>query len=423
MATGFTAYMFKKNLAVGRDFDLQIFFLLLNWIGYFFSPLVGWLTNTQWDTYLLDPSYLSISCAFAFLSMVVFCFGYNFSRNKNINRSEPIKPVNNSIIIILLILFCVTAIIGLGGISDFWDSAYERGAGQFDPRDAIAKLQHISLILNTVVLLFLSTTTSINICLGEKRLENIFYLLITLIPGLAHFSRAAGFPLLILGLIFIMIKKINKKNFLLVLLLMLIAYWLGNVGLNLRGDYKPGLKNYIDAALESTFQEKRNIINNPLDSTGPFTRKIAYAPNEIDLFNSLFNFVLAVHPLPSEYFGYKLIGPDLADVMGTWGKSGLTTPFLADIYFLFKFYGLSLIFLYGFYCGKIENLRRTGKLYGVLLFIVTIISIGIGFHQGLRAVSRFIYIGLLMILISKTIAKRNDGSFPLLLKNHWPLRK
>ncbi len=402
--------------------SLRFVGVLFIWIGYHLSPWASYFTGLIWDSYLLVPQFIDDGLLFSTLCMAALLVGYQFTYKRDVkqitsgrNYDFKLVTISTSFLSVLAVL-CVTAfIIRVGGIDEVWVSSYSRGEGQFLKRDVYGKLLHISSILSTPLQIALGVAASIYILQRKNSTAQILgwaCLFVASFSVLHGFSRGAGMAFVILAFVALRLK--GKRGIGIAIVAIFIASFLGSVGYTQRGGATPGLGNFITAAEKYVFEDAGDSgrvtpIRNPLDAMAPFTRKVL--SKEVDDPDWLVYGVRLLwnqNPLPSEFFPLYEIGRDLSKIMGTYGHTGITTPALAEIYYVFGYYGSILYLFIGSILAWFERQAATKHdMTGIVGLLLVLSSCAIGLHSGLRAMTRPLLYGYVMIMIIAYMQNKN----------------
>jgi hypothetical protein len=220
-------------------------------------------------------------------------------------------------------------------------------------------------------------------------------LLISSLKLFHGFSRGAGFSFFVLS--FLVIKLKGPKWILIALISALLGYHMGSVGLDRRGDFKPGLSSYLSALIfqERTIYKKKTEVflspdNNPLDALAPWSRKAQARQREKpDALITGFKLLWNLNPLPSEFVPLFKIGRSLSEIMKTWGHTGLTTPALAELYYALWVWGCLAGIPLGMVYGWFEKQNTFyPSWYSQVALLFCFLSLPIGLHSSLRSMTR-----------------------------------
>lgn len=398
--------------------------ILFFWIGYHLSPWIYYFTGTPWDRFLLLTYEINNGLLFSTLCSIFYLAGYAYSFRKRdaIYRSKNLYNyhINISYRIVLLLCFVVfiVSVITAGGLDELWSATRGRGEGQFDVRDWIGKINRILTVLHAPLTLLLVIVSSLLVLKRTKSpivcVIGIVGLLIASLHSMYEFSRGSGFSFILFAFIAL---RLNGLRFLPYAVLVIIpAIYLGSVGLNERGNYNPGVGNFLSAMfnpqVQSSATEQHSLAEwvNPLDAQAPFTRlanSITWQqPSAWDLGPKL---IWNLNPLPSEIVPLYQIGMGISEMMGTVGSTGITTPSFAQLYFVFGYAGSLILLVIGLLSGWFEKrFVYNPTVFNLFSVIVVFAAFPIGLHSGLRPMTRpFVYaISLILIFRSKLIKKR-----------------
>jgi hypothetical protein len=112
-------------------------------------------------------------------------------------------------------------------------------------------------------------------------------------------------------------------------------------------------------------------------------------------------FAEVLQPLPSEFAGLRTkVGAELAEVFGTWGSTGITTPALAELYLLFGESGVIALFFFGVLAGAADEKLwlRASWVWG-LVYIAIVFAFVMQLHSGIRSATRvLLYVGAVALI-------------------------
>lgn len=404
--------------------SLRFLGVLFLWLGYHLSPWLSYISGEMWDHYLIVPYLVDEALLFSGLAMCAFLVGYGFIFRKKHIRIRKVTPAQFSLPTIkpswvfwtAIVVLAMTVLLS-GGITEFWASSHGRGYGQFDERDTAKRALRLLNVLHLPLQLALTVMAALLILKSGKSRLNIllglFALLVASSGSLWNFSRAAGFPFLLLG--FLALRAgVPKAKFIGVTTL-LVVFMLGAVGYGQRSNFNPGVGNFIHASIahwsssvsgKEVYSADDKFIN-PLDATAAFTRKaeIRYM-EQPELFEMTAKLIWNLNPLPSEFFPIYELGTGLTEAMGTTGSVGLTTPALAEIYFVFGMAGFLCVALFGGVCGWFERYAiRQPCLTSALAIVLVFVSFGVGLHSGIRAWTRPLVYGFVLLVIENLVSR------------------
>lgn len=390
------------------------------WVGYHLSPWLYFLTGETWGDFLLVPEHINSGLLFSTLCSSCFLVGYYFVFNNRLARFRAYSAshqkiiVRTPIVVALSLLVLLSSIASAGGINEFWSATSPRGEAQFFERDAVGMAIQMISVLRLPLTIGLSIVAALIIIQGRRSYDRIALgiagLLVASIHGMYFFSRAAGFSLIMFAFVALRIRGKRAIGYSGVAIL--IALFMGSVGLNYRGDYYPGVGNYLSAAADSISLEiegkgdrqTSSKFQNALDSQAPFTRFIDTGAGENrDSFSLALKLLWNLNPLPSELVPQYEIGERLAIVMGTWGNTAINTPALAELYLVFGYAGSVGMLLIGLICGWFEkrSVLQPSPL-NLLNVILLFASFPIGLHNSLRAMTRPYVYGCALVIAART---------------------
>jgi hypothetical protein len=407
-----------RRFGITEALSLRPIGVMFLWIGYHLSPWLYLLTGEQWDYFLLVPEHINLSLVFSTTCTVLFLAGYAYvftdrvAGNRITSAGAEFINVSPALVALLALLVFALLLTLTGGIAELWSATTFRGEGQFDERVGIEKLWRIiavmrvpvtvALIMASAFLILRSTYSQLNFWLGHLGL------VVASLHGFYYFSRAAGFPLILVAFIALRLK--GRRALVYALILTSLAVFLGSVGLNYRhwGGGLQGVGNFLVAAGYSLTQlpgpgggQGASLVSmvNPLDSVAAFTRIVELDSNHRYALSMPFKLLWNLNPLPSELVPLFEIGEGLASAMGTWGNYDLTTPALAELWRVFGYWGSLGMLIVGMLCGWCEKRAVMQpsllSLLNVLLFFA---AFPVGLHSSLRPMTRpFVYGAALML--------------------------
>lgn len=401
--------------------SLRFVNIIVIWIGYHLSPGIAYIDGQPWQSFLLAPSRLDEALAFSAMAMFSILLGYAVvfrRREVRLRRSVPgqwlLPRAKASWVLALAVVVFALVVNNIGGLEELWVASYSRGEGQWAERTLSVRFSRALNVLMLPLAVCLIVIAALHLLKNPRLPSRIVVgsigLLVAMLPWIHGFSRMAGFPLLILVFLAFKFRKASLPMWGVSAALVCVALYLGQVGLDQRGFYSPGVGSYLHAMVagQSTpagHAEAPGWIQpdiNPLDASAPFTRKI-YAMSSDGTPQSLSSlglFVYHINPVPSLLLPPGSIGPSLSTAMGTTGSTGLTTPALAEIFVVFGYLGLALTFMLGAVYGYLDRyaLRYPGAA-SQLAVLLAVLSVGIGLHSGIRALTRPLLYGAVLLLM------------------------
>lgn len=419
------AYMVWRH-GLGEATSLGCLGVLFTWIGFHLSPWIFYFTG-EWDDWVLCEEYIDQGLLFTTAAMLVFSLGYQCAMWKWRGHTFPfdsralqLREIRVWWLMALLAVVWVLFVVRIGGITNIWRSDVTReqmGQGSWTVYTSASSLYHIAGVVYPIVASILALATSLYMLQegswGRLKpfLIGLFFLVAILLPSAWGFRRTTGQEFLILGLLALKLK--GKRALPLTIACCLVILWLGNVGMNYRSVYYPGLGNFAEAIMgdrEGEIIEKRRHIlagqTNPLDFMPSWTRKTSLAESRNREFhNDAFKVLWNLHPIPSTFLPSKEIGPSLSEVMNTYGSHGITTPALGELYYAMGYWGLMLVGSVGVLYGWCEcRIRKTPTMVNFICFLLFMLSFPVGIHQGIRAMSRPIWYAIMLLFF---VALRN----------------
>lgn len=410
-----------RRLGVAEALSLRPIGVVFLWIGYQLSPWLYFITGEQWDHFLLVPEHIDLSLLFSTICTVLFLAGYAYVFTDRVAQERPRSVGTKSIDVppklvgLLALLLFSLILTSTGGISELWSASTFRGEGQFDERVGVEKLYQVIAVIRIPVTIALTVASGFLILRSTYSKWNFWLghlgLIVASLHGFYYFSRAAGFPLILVA--FMALRLRGRDAVVYSLVLTGLAMFLGSVGLNYRhwGSGLQGVGNFLAAAgysltrfPEVGSQQASSLVSfaNPLDSVAPFTRIVELDSNHDDSLSMPFKLLWNLNPLPSEFVPLFEIGEDLASAMGTWGSTGLTTPALAELYRVFGYWGAIGMLMVGMLCGWCEKrVVLRPSLLSLLNLLLFFAAFPIGLHSSLRAMTRPFVYGAALILAAR----------------------
>ncbi len=402
-----------------EGFSLRFWGVLFLWLGYHFGPLLLLFEDNP-VIFMLVPRYIDECLLFSALCMYAYLAGYRLFMRSSGNETSRRKTdlvlpsVPPAFLIVMASFVLIHFLISVGGFEEaLVSSRTTRYEGEWDVRDFQGKLAQMLGVLTGFIGLALACITSIFLLDTKYALRfrlalGISCLVVASLNHIFIFGRASGLSLGIFAIILLNLKGSRAAPIAVPCFVM--AAFLGGVGMNYRGVYTPGLYNFAEACIESIENSGESgeawtitADNFPLNAVDPWTlvadiRKDE-APSPSD---QVFPFLLSLNPLPSEFIPVRQVGPDLADVMGSTGAFGLTTPACAEIYYAFGFWGFLSWIPLGMVYAFFDSYRfRKGGVIASVCFLLCLASFPIGGHSRSRSMTRPIeYAGILLLVAS-----------------------
>jgi hypothetical protein len=385
--------------------------VLFFWVGYHFTAWQVYFSGQPWPSVLTVPEWIDAGLFFSATSMILFLIGYDrASRGSRVIRqvSAPSIPrVGGITLLVLAISSFLLLVFAVGGPKELWSSDFIRGAGQFDERGSFEKLKHSISTISTMFHLVLGAAASVyllqNWSSPLKLVGGTAGLIVSAESAMNGFSRGVSAPFLLLA--FLACRMRHKMAAQITILSLTIALVLTTVSLNSRLYYNTGVKNYFQAVADFTVGAGHAIDipfldfgSNPLDNMPPWTRRASTVAEETQHpIVMAFAFLWNLNPLPSEVVPLVPIGRDLAEVMHTVGKSGITTPAFGEMFYVFGQWGCLCVFGYGWLLGRCEGLFHSRPSFvSTIGSILCFASLAFGLQSPTRAMTRPIAYALIM---------------------------
>lgn len=395
------------------------------WIGYHLSPWIAYLSGQPWTYFLLVPEYIDEGLRFSLLCMFCFLVGYSFVLGygkppKALRRFTYLRfpEIEVRWLLWLACICMVLFVISVGGLDQVWISSNSRSSGQFEVRDFTGKIVRMVKVASLAMNVVLACASALFIMQNKHKpwLQALGWLclLVASMRMFWWFSRAAGFAFIILA--FLALRLGGHRRLVLATFSITVALFLGSVGFNERAMYGSGLATFLQAATTSSIQgdpDKAAIFvtadSNPLDAMAAWTRKTQtmYSddPSGLDMAPLFF---WNLNPLPSELVPLARIGEDLAVIMGTVGAAyGLTTPALAEVYYVFGYAGCLLIAVFGAICAWFEKqtIIRPGAISSICL-LLTFSALPLGLHSTMRHMTRPVLYAYVLWWVASYVNRR-----------------
>lgn len=406
--------------------SLRFLGILFIWIGYQFSPWQSYLTGEMWDHYLLVPRQINNALLFTTLAMFAFLIGYARVFGRKFARLRGHMPLQFAlprvkpswVSWLTVVVFAVTAVT-VGGLDEFWASEFPRGHGQFEKRDFWGSIRQMLTVIRLPLQVVLGLMAALLILRakgsGPNYLLGFAALLVASLSSMWSFSRAAGFPFLLLA--FLAFRMNVRRSLVIALSCVILVFYLGSVGFNERDNYLPGIANFLKAAFApdadksvASGADESQRLKNPLDAMAPFTRKAEQHELEsAPIFPTGAKFFWNLNPLPSEIAPPFPLGRGLSEVMGTVGHVGLTTPAFAETYYVFGLLGIGVVALLGATLGWFERLTviKPGVVSSIAVTLV-FMSLAVGLHSSMRAMTRPMVYAAFLVLLARLLSKRRS---------------
>lgn len=389
-------------------------FIASLWIGYHLTPVLA-IGTGGWSSFLLRPEHVETGVAYATLAMLAFLLGYfplmrrdpALALHSLAGRDVPVPSA--ALVGALALLTLATFLLSIGGPGQFWAASYGRGQGQFEAMTLMQRIEGFAMIATSV---FSFVTALMGAMLLTRRFLSPLgwiALAVALLQGMHGFSRTAGFPFFVLGILFVVRR--GARGILPALAMVALALWLGWTGFTMRsvnpgiGSFLAAIGSSLDSSGESTATSSDGDFDpamNPLNALDPWTaRAMTRELDRPSLGEGLLNTLTVLQPLPSFLVPWQLrMGDSLSVVLGTFGSTGLTTPALGELYYALGFAGVLLLVPFGAVCATVDR-RFHGKKRprDAIVVVLFLIGFGIGLHSGLRAMTRpILYAGLFLWL-------------------------
>jgi hypothetical protein len=439
------AYVIVDGVRHGlqRMASLESAAILFLWIGYHLTP---WLSfaRSGWESFLLEPDYIDEGLLFSSLCMVFLLVGYRVGlryfagreKSEAVGQKKLVRSlvprVRERWLLLFLALSVALFVQETGSVQEAWHSRYSRQWWYDAGNIYRARSAFLVGILTGVTNWVLAILASLYMVAGKmwKRVVpgtyiiGYFCLLIASLTSMHSFSRAVGLPLFVLAFVLLRVK--GARAWLSVVMLSLLGYWMGYVALANRPNRNPGVGSYLQALASSITQGSemslRDESRNPVNAMDAWTLKARSAELErVDHARSTLALIWNLHPFPSFILPVYPIGSTLTELKGTIGAVGLTTPALGELYYAAYLWGCFLMVTIGFQFSFFDVKSRYHPT--PLLFVCVVLcflSIPLGLHNDMRAMTRPLVYSLLAYLVywwrsnrSGTLEARSAGAVDL----------
>jgi hypothetical protein len=433
----------------------------LLWLSYHLTPWLAIATD-GWSGVLLQPEYIGEAVRFSTLSMYAYGVGYAlrawlgrsrwkgsqrlsatsvcpahpapptvFQRrlsahvpwNRSVRSSHPARvgawqlpeiPLAPLVLVAVAVVALQTFLVG--GIEELLWSSRGRGEGQFDARETREqKLRQAGTVLLGIgatggaLLGAVAAVSFVNRARYLNAISCFFVVAACNVPAMSHFSRGSGFVFIFWSLVFLIFS--TKGKYLAAVGLFSFGIWFSWTGFTQRGSFNPGLANFLVAlgSASPTEQAPSSVGGsfdpglNPLNAVDAWTAAVWAGLPLIppSLGQRLAIFAEVLQPLPSEFAGLRTkVGAELAEVFGTWGSTGITTPALAELYLLFGESGVIALFFFGLLARAADEKLwlRASWVWG-LVYIAIVFAFVMQLHSGIRAATRvLLYVGAVALI-------------------------
>jgi len=402
--------------------SLRLLGVVFFWVGYHLSPLMSYFGGTLWDHYLLVPGWIDEGLLFSLLCMWGYLAGYwlnarSYKGHVGLKLGKFELPAVRPLLLVGLIALSVACfLVTIGGAGEAWRGSMTRGEGQFEARDWAGKLKQMVSVVGTPVSIFAAVAGAAAVLRRQSslgaRLAGFAALAAASLTLMQGFSRAAGYPLLILGGLAVMSR--GRRGLWIAAVCVPVAAYTGFVGYHARGLSNPGVGNYLQAAgtpnewIGVAQRSDRSVSRNSLDAMAAWTRKVwTRGDEEAGPLELALTWTLDLNPLPSEVVRVRPVGKDLSVVMGTFGNVGLTTPAFAELYYAFYRWGAILMIPLGALLSFFDRLpQRLAGAPGVACWALAALCFPLGLHSGDRTMTRPLLYGVVLYGLSVRGGKR-----------------
>ncbi|MBU2927581.1 O-antigen polymerase [Winogradskyella psychrotolerans] len=410
-------FFYSKKKRKLKYFSFSFIGPLIIFLQYFASYFESILKGHKYESNILRSYNIEVGLTFALLSILAFFIGFNLKKEKfrlNSSIDFSINLFSNRILYLVLIFTLIFTLVILGGIQNALFSIYDRGDWNnmlfaFSPV-VVSTLMVASTIIFPIIILYAATGIVLKpkskvllYCIGAAASITFWY----------EFSRGSGIFFMLIPIAdYLINKKIKLSKF---ILLFTISMYLSFIGFTQRKYYKGGVANYIYAVFQPKFDDQSRTIFKEefkpvfasIDALPSFTVKVDDKHNDQETsFSLLFKLLYNLNPFPQFIMKPYPIGKDLKDMIGV--DYGITTPALAEIYYVMNYFGVVLVFCIGYLFSYFErNALNQNQFILVLTYVFLLIALVLSSHSGLRPVLKIIWYLVLFKFFLKKIGVVN----------------
>ncbi len=384
--------------------SLKFVGVLTVWVGFHLSPWIVLSSGQYWRNFLLVEAYVDRGLLFSTLWMMSFLIGYRSSGSTRVmcvkkRNGFALPSISVGVLVTLAAFSGLSAVWSAGGFDRLLASEFPRGYGQFEERDWAGRVsQMVGVVTNAANLI----TMAVASCFVARRwpaapsaLLGTFCLLLSSLQLVWGFSRLAGGGFALTAIM--LVVRLRRRGLLAAVAYGVLGLYLCAVGWLGRGLTNPGVWNFATVAakpsrfLSGSAVEKFDVsVYNLLDSVPTWTRLAAFRDDDQPEWLSMLpEVLLALQPLPSELVGGGRVGPSLSKRMGTWGGTGITSPALGELYYVFGECAVVFGLLLGRACSWFDReWRRRQDILGLAGVVLCSAGLVIGNIAGVRAMTR-----------------------------------
>jgi hypothetical protein len=418
--TGASLYWFFLNAeyAFRRKIKILDFLLLPSSIVPFlflifqYVPLVWSLIDPNFKIDYINRQYLDETIAIISASFILLMAGIVLGRKKFLARSNrriskdlfPSRSADDFLNLFkkpmyfngLIAIAALSASFQVGLRLDF---LFQGGRGFVLNNLLLQSLIPLAGILSTILTIFSG------FCYAKT--NKYWFLLVPFLdtlPRLANLSRGFFIPIL---LFFVAASLMGKKfPAWLYFAAPLISIFSSALALISRGISTGGTSGFFLGASTSnqSFVDSFKLFFEVNAYHGILSQAVASRDPLIHPIDGLISWLSTVSPLPS-FLGLNTQVPSVAQLLGITSV-GLPMPMIGDVYFRMGWGGLILLFLLGWWMGRLEaNIILHPKIYGtaywphVLLWLALLQGLILSFHSATRASSRVVIYALFFIWV------------------------
>jgi hypothetical protein len=415
-------------------------------VQYYLSVMLS-LQSGGWAQFLLMPSQINFVLFFCTLMSIFMMIGYfakclieksKIKKLRNISALEFInytagtfgikKYIKHTIrpavygLLLILIVQVVRSIYVEGTVAGAFFSSLGRGSGQFTELSDLHLFIDVAASLTALVTAFVGLHIAYYI--SESRTVSQLFsrlpismtiLLIGSAPLLFKFSRLSGAAFLISAAVLLSLSKKNSIKAIVVPLFFVIGLYMCVIGYSHRAIAPMGSGSFILTMMQPRLDEITDLFTgeqassftslaalNFLDALGPASISIHFnGLSEYGVLPGLAWLLAILQPLPSAFVPIDMRpGISLSTWLGTIGSTGLTTPALAELWYLLGYWSLAMGLIFGFCIRVADSFLQESRRLSSLIVALMIVSVVIAGHSGLRAFSRPFVLSLLCIFLS-----------------------
>jgi hypothetical protein len=320
----------------------------------------------------------------------------------------------------LSILFlCLNHLLKYGTLENLIFSTIPRGAGQFEELDLLEMLARFSTTVSNGVGAIAAII--VGVLVGRKTYPSFFdFIIVVALLVLcsaalfSSFSRGSGLPMFLAAISIFIPRKARFRHLAIALMLVCIGVYLSVIGITQRSGPQ-GVGSFVLSALNPDLDMVATFIGvnagvtmnypnvNFFDAIAPMSAHIHFSDtSDRNVIGSIKDLFFSLQPLPATLFSQPVrFGASLSGSLGTVGSVGLTTPALAELYFLFGWPFVVLAAAYGWLLRRADVALSEGqRMTRYIIFLLIIGGVIIAGHSGLRAFARPTVLAIMLMFLS-----------------------